>query len=177
MSQIIKPGTSGSLPPSVPLQFTTDSGVAVPALNNLNVFGGTGATTSGAGSTITIDVTGVGNFVSFTPITTTIDFTIGQNITMYTPASDFFVISVNFVIDTANPASNGFVFNLGINSPNFDNIINGDVVNTIGTGCFIENPNDAAILVPAGTPIILQIAAGTVAVSYTGRIFLTGVLL
>lgn len=44
------------LPPSVPTQFTTDNGVAVPALNNLNVFGGTGATTSGSGSTITITV-------------------------------------------------------------------------------------------------------------------------
>lgn len=42
--------------PSVPLQFTTDSGVAVPALNNVNVLGGVGASTSGAGSTITIRV-------------------------------------------------------------------------------------------------------------------------
>lgn len=46
--------------PSVPLQFTTDSGIAVPALNNLNVFGGTGATTSGVGSTITVTVTSSG---------------------------------------------------------------------------------------------------------------------
>lgn len=42
--------------PSVPLQFTTDSGVAVPAANNVNVFGGVGASTSGSGSTITIKV-------------------------------------------------------------------------------------------------------------------------
>ena len=48
--------SSGPVPPTVPTQFTTDSGVAVPAANNLNVFGGTGATTSGAGSTITITV-------------------------------------------------------------------------------------------------------------------------
>src|SRR5882672_2502797 len=44
------------LPSSVPTQFTTDSGIAVPALNNLNVFGGSGASTTGAGSTITINV-------------------------------------------------------------------------------------------------------------------------
>ena len=44
-------------PPDVPTQFTTDSGVAVPAANNLNVFGGVGASTSGAGSTITVNVT------------------------------------------------------------------------------------------------------------------------
>lgn len=42
--------------PSIPLQFTTDSGVATPAANNLNVFGGVGASTTGSGSTITVDV-------------------------------------------------------------------------------------------------------------------------
>ncbi len=47
---------AGPVPPSVPTQFTTDSGIAVPAANNLNVFGGIGATTSGSGSTITITV-------------------------------------------------------------------------------------------------------------------------
>src|SRR5271169_4594559 len=41
--------------PSVPIQFTTDSGVAVPAANNLNVFGAGGVHTSGSGSTITIN--------------------------------------------------------------------------------------------------------------------------
>lgn len=43
--------------PSVPIQFTTDSGVAVPAANNLNIFGGTGAQTSASGSTVTVTVT------------------------------------------------------------------------------------------------------------------------
>lgn len=46
--------------PSVPLQFTTDAGIAVPAANNLNVFGGLGASTTGAGDTITVNVTGTG---------------------------------------------------------------------------------------------------------------------
>lgn len=41
--------------PTIPLQFTCDSGVAVPALNNVNVYGGTGANTVGAGDTITIN--------------------------------------------------------------------------------------------------------------------------
>ena|SRR5258708_6182741 len=56
MSQFYVAVNDSNLPPDVPLQFTTDSGIAVPAANNLNVFGGTGATTSGAGSTITITV-------------------------------------------------------------------------------------------------------------------------
>lgn len=46
------------LPPSVPIQFTTDSGVAVPALGNLNVLGGTRINTSASGSTITINNNG-----------------------------------------------------------------------------------------------------------------------
>jgi hypothetical protein len=44
------------LPPDIPIQFTTDNGIAVPASNNLNVFGGTGTNTSASGSTITINV-------------------------------------------------------------------------------------------------------------------------
>lgn len=56
MSQFFQGTTAGSLPPSVPLQFTTDSGIAVPAANNLNVLGGIGAATSGSGSTITVTV-------------------------------------------------------------------------------------------------------------------------
>lgn len=56
MSQFYQGVTAGSLPPSVPLQFTTDLGVAVPVANNLNVIGGSGVSTSGAGSTITVNV-------------------------------------------------------------------------------------------------------------------------
>ena len=57
MSQIIVPlSSSGPFPPTIPTQFTTDSGIAIPAANNINVFGGTGVTTTGAGSTITIIV-------------------------------------------------------------------------------------------------------------------------
>lgn len=48
------------LPPSVPTTFTEDSGSAVPALNNLNIIGGAGITTSGSGSTVTITATGAG---------------------------------------------------------------------------------------------------------------------
>jgi hypothetical protein len=62
MSQIYKPLTSsGPIPPNIPTSFQTDSGVAVPAANILNVFGGTtlaGTTplhTTGAGNTVTID--------------------------------------------------------------------------------------------------------------------------
>jgi hypothetical protein len=48
--------TGSILPPDVPLQFTTDAGVVIPAANNVNVFGGVGFNTSGAGSTITLNL-------------------------------------------------------------------------------------------------------------------------
>ena len=56
MSQIIKNLASGPVPPAVATSYVTDNGTAVPALNILNVIGGTGAITSGAGNTITITV-------------------------------------------------------------------------------------------------------------------------
>lgn len=60
MSQSGSLGSSGgSLPPNVPLTFTTDSGVAVAAANNLNVLGAGGASTSAAGSTITVTSSGI----------------------------------------------------------------------------------------------------------------------
>lgn len=46
--------------PSVPIQFTTNSGIAVPVGNNLNIFGSGSITTSGAGSTVTIAISGSG---------------------------------------------------------------------------------------------------------------------
>lgn len=46
--------SSGSLPPSVPTSFVTDSGTAIPVANILNVLGGEGIDISGAGNTVTV---------------------------------------------------------------------------------------------------------------------------
>ena len=56
MSQAGIISESGALPPSVATTYTCEVGSASPAAHNLNVFGGTGAQTTGAGSTITIKV-------------------------------------------------------------------------------------------------------------------------
>jgi len=62
MSQIFKPFTSGSpVPPAVPTQFTADDAtIAVPALNNLNLFSNdsttynaNGISSTASGSTLT----------------------------------------------------------------------------------------------------------------------------
>jgi hypothetical protein len=51
----------GPSPPIVATSYTADSGVAVPAANNLNEFGSGSITTTGAGSTITTQLTGLTN--------------------------------------------------------------------------------------------------------------------
>lgn len=59
MSQYFSNSAVGPVPPSVATQFTTDDGTrVVPISNNVNVFGGTGANTTGdvPTGTITINV-------------------------------------------------------------------------------------------------------------------------
>lgn len=58
--------TSGT--PTIPTTFTTDSGSAVPALNILNILGGIGLSSTGAGSTVTYnaDVSGSGIYADNT---------------------------------------------------------------------------------------------------------------
>lgn len=56
MSQIFKDRSALPVPPVVATSYVTDSGIAIPAANILNVIGGLGIETSGAGNTLTINV-------------------------------------------------------------------------------------------------------------------------
>ncbi len=53
---------------TIPTTFTEDSGTATPAANNLNIFGGTNITTSGAGSTVTINAHTGSQIVNITAV-------------------------------------------------------------------------------------------------------------
>jgi hypothetical protein len=48
------------IPPEVPTEFVTNSGIATPAMNILNVLGSGSITTSASGNTITIAISSIG---------------------------------------------------------------------------------------------------------------------
>jgi hypothetical protein len=67
LSQIFKDRSALPVPPVVATSYVTDSGIAIPAANILNVVGGTGITTTGAGNTVVVKLANSG-----TAFTTTI---------------------------------------------------------------------------------------------------------
>lgn len=154
MSQIYKTVSSS---PAVPIQFTTDSGIAVPAANNLNVLtpgGGTqGIQTSGAGSTITITLlqqTLIGT------ATTTGNATANINVTIPVPTNS--TISVR-----ANIAGWDGTSNLGVGGE-----LLASARNVAGIVTIISTPDrtinfDAAIndanwtLIASGTNVLVQV--------------------
>ena len=100
--------TTVIIPGNVPTSFVTDSGTAIPSLNVLNVFGGTGATTSAAGNTITVTVKNDGftwseKTVSFSALVQN-GYFLNNALTATLPASGGLVIgnSIIFFVDTAS---------------------------------------------------------------------------
>jgi hypothetical protein len=100
--------------PAVPEQFTTDSGIAVPVANNLNIFGidsiannDNGISTSGSGATVNIILTnrstGTVTTANATP-TTALTFALGA-----TPGVYFFEGNV-VAFDTTDTAGGAYSF-------------------------------------------------------------------
>lgn len=153
MSQFYQGVTSGSLPPSVPTSFVTDSGTAIPVGNILNVITGVGATTTGAGNTITIslDNTILSGTASTTGFTT-------ANINVNIPVPNNSTTSIR-----ANIAGYDSTADIGVGGE-----LLGAVRNTAGVLTVLGIPdktknNDAALsdtnwtLVISGTNALIQV--------------------
>lgn len=90
--------------PTIPTQFTEDSGVAIPAANNLNIFGGPGIHTSGSGSTVTISATGAGftwqdQGVNLNPAVAENGYFATAAITITLPAAPSVGNTIAFIVD------------------------------------------------------------------------------
>lgn len=157
MSQFFVGTTAGSLPPSVPTSFVTDSGTAVPALNILNVVtpgGGTqGISTSGSGNTITVTLTDN----TFTGTATTTGAT-NANISTSVPVPNNSVISIR-----ANIAGYDTTANLAVGGELLASARNvGGTVTVIGIPDRTKN-NDPLLndtnwtLIASGTNAVIQV--------------------
>lgn len=155
MSQIFKASSGGgTIPPSVPESFPTDSGTAVPAGNVLNVVtpgGGTqGIKTLGSGNTITIEL--------MPPSTTTTTGATTSNIGPAIPVATNSATTVRADIvgfdKTANLAVGGELIGLARNVAG--------TVTIVGVPDSTKN-NDAALhdcswtLVTSGTNVFVQV--------------------
>tara|TARA_R110000868_G_scaffold314164_2_gene575121 strand:- start:269 stop:769 length:501 start_codon:yes stop_codon:yes gene_type:complete len=141
----------------------------------IKINGVSGLAQSGA-VVVSIDPIPSSQFVIFTDPTATIDFTQIQTVSLYTPNNDFSVQSIVIVLDSQTGIPDGITYSVGTNGPTYNNISGSSGQSLDPLGTFTQFFNFSK-LVPAATPIFINITSGDLATTATGRVFLTGVLL
>lgn len=158
---------------SVPLQFDEDVGTATPAANILNVFGGTGIATSGAGNTVTVSVNGsiariyTEDVGTATPVLNNLNILGGTGISTLGAGSTVTIsttgaVATSYIEDvgTAVPVANALHINgaAGITTSGAGNVVTITAGGTIPT-TFTENSGSAT---PAANNLNVLGASGIV---------------
>ncbi len=112
MSQFFIGTNSGNLPPTVPTQFTADSGTATPAANNINFLSSqistnnsNGITSIASGSTVTYELTN-----RFRQTTTTVDGASSTVTILSALPAGLYVFDIKgaAIATSGGPAGNGY---------------------------------------------------------------------
>ncbi len=178
MSQIFVPtsGGGGSTPSNVPTSFVTDSGIAVPVANILNVIGASGSVTSGSGNTITITSTSNGNvFALVSPI---INFKVVAVTTMFSiPVGvRFSSLFTQYICESATAANSDSNFSIGWTG-SYQNYIPADNFNPViadESTIYTEGVTTVPLF-PANTDIRINVTSADTGTALTGRIVIYGV--
>jgi hypothetical protein len=135
---------------SIATSYDTDAGTAIPALNVLNIIGGTGISTSGAGNTITIDNTAPAPAFTLTgnsggALSPTLDnwniLTANSTVTF---AGVISTLTLDFAKDNLLLGSSGSAITTGYNNVCLGNEAGQDL--TTGEYCFVYMDNSKSNL-------------------------------
>lgn len=178
MSQSGSLASSSFVPPNVAQAYVTDSGIAIPAANILNVVGSGSITTSGSGNTLTITDNQSQQIIRG-PI---VDFLATGNTNIYTFTDDFVFTGIVLIATSVTGVPNAdYQFNLGWTAPNYTDIATGYVSTggpsavdfEIGTPLGVVLSNFS--IIPAGQTLVINItSAESGATVYNMRVDIQG---
>jgi hypothetical protein len=157
MSQVQVMVSGGA--PVIPTSFVTDSGIAVPAANIINILGSSEISTSGAGNTVTIDFAGMSD---------------GTGQTIGATTADLITINAGAVANVYKVSAEFVGFNAATPSGCADELING--VRTTGAATALTGVVDRTIFEEAalaGCQADIVVSGNTFIVRVTGAAGLT----
>jgi hypothetical protein len=143
----------------VPTTFTSDSGTATPAANNLNIVGANGIATSASGDTVTIDGSGISNNLLINDFEKTVVY-----------ATDFITLYNNLSGDYGGWNSGGLITGAS-QVPDHPGIIYVKVLGSIDAQGIYLGHQDTAGFVIGGGQITMELWQKFIATPTQGKLF------
>ncbi len=176
MSQISVPLAGSSSPGNVPTSVVTDSGIATPAANVLNIVGASGTVTSGSGNTVTVTSTANGN--TFALVSPIINFKLVTVTTLFSiPVGVRFApVFAQYICESATAANGNSIFSIGWTPATYNNYIS-DSFNptTASMSQLFQTGSTPVTLFPANTDIKINVTSADTGTALTGRIVIYGI--